>query len=80
MVIGSGLGYLIGVGNSTEPTMESMEVGKESMISETEDSMESNMESEKETMKSGEEMGTKTKIDPRMGEEKESMMSEKMEG
>ena len=80
MVIGGGLGYLIGVDNSTEPTMESMEYGKELMISETEDSMESKMESEKETMKSGEEMGTESMMDPRMGEEKESMMSEKMEG
>ena len=80
LVIGGGLGYLIGVGYSTEPTMESMEVGKESMISETDGSMESKMESEKESMKSGEDMSMESMTDPSMGEEKESMMSEKMEG
>ena len=77
LVIGGGLGYMVGFGYSTQPTMESMEVGKESVISEKDGSMESKMESEKDAMKSGDDMSMESTTEPSMKGEKESMMSEK---
>ena len=77
LIIGGGLGYMIGVGYSTQPTIESMEVEKKSMTSEMEDSMESKMESGTESMKSGDDMSMESETDPSMEEEKKSMMSEK---